>query len=307
MIKKLLVIFCFSSTIVCAQPTRPIKLIVGFAAGSSNDIVARQIAGDIANNGGPPIVIENRIGASGDVATAEIINTRDSDDPKLFLASSALYASTYTVKNNSFDIANQIQPVSFVGTTPMVLETGRESKIYNLADIAKSQKTLTYGTGGKNSLTYIGMAYLSNILATSMIDIPYQGSGRSLPDVASGRVDLCFDFYSSSRSFIQSGLLRPIAVTGNTRLPELPDVPTLKENGINWPLDSFFMLFASTNLDAATVAQIQNILNRAYVNNYQLYESKGIHPDPRKNKNIKQFHKDMVYHYQSLKISLNSN
>jgi tripartite-type tricarboxylate transporter receptor subunit TctC len=304
MIKKSLAILCLVASTAVAQSSQTIKLIVGFPAGGANDVAARQIAKDITEGGGPTVVVENKVGASGNIAIADVTNTQSTDVPRLFLSSNAMYIGAYITKTVNFDIANRLQPVSFIGTTPMVLVTGRESNIYNLADIVKSQKKLTYGTGGVNSLTHASMEYLNYILSTPMTHVPYAGSVKALPDLVEGRIDVCFDFYNSSRSFIQSGKLRAIAVTGDHRLSDLPNVPTLKEKGITWPLDSFFMLYSSTNLDKDTTANIQRILNQAYIKNHRAYELQDIYPDLRKNKDVEQLHKELIKLYQTVKIPM---
>jgi tripartite-type tricarboxylate transporter receptor subunit TctC len=189
----------------------------------------------------------------------------------------------------------------------MVLETGKDSDLYTLSDIVRSKRKLAYGSGGVGSLPHTNMAYISHILATPMTHIPYQGAARSLTDLSAGRIDLCFDFYNSSRPLIQDGRIRPLAVSTNQRLKDLPDVPTLKEKGINWPLESFYMLYASTNIDPELVKRLQTLLNQAYKQNASAYEAQGIQLDPTKNKDIEKFHFDTIRHYQNLKFPLDIN
>jgi tripartite-type tricarboxylate transporter receptor subunit TctC len=296
-----------TSVVSAAQPDQTIKLIVGFPPGTGNDLAARQVAKDITEGGGPIIIVENKVGAAGNIAVAEVVNTKVGDTPKLLLHSNSIYVNSYLTKTSNFNLATQLKPISFVGTVPMVLETGAGSEIYTLADIVRSKRNLSYGSGGVGALTHTNMAYISYILATPMLHVPYQGVAKSLPDLATGRIDLCFDFYNSSRAFIQDGRLRAIAVTGNHRLADLPNVPTLKEKGIDWPLESFYVLFGSTNIDPVTLSKMQNILDRAYVKNKKSYELQGIHPDAKKNKDIEQFNKETIKHYQNLKVPMNVN
>ena len=301
-IKSIISILLLLTTVSTAYAAKPITLMVGFPPGTGNDLAARQLAKDITEAGGPTIVVENRAGAGGNIALKEVI---DSNGPRLFLHSNSLYLNAIVTKTMTVDLDTQLIPVSFIGYVPMILETGASSSIKKFEDISRvTTEKLTYGSGGIASLTHANMAYISYLLNTPMTHIPYQGASRSLVDLATGRIDLCFDFYNSSMPFIKDGRVRPLAVTGSKRLKELPDVPTLKEKGIDWPLEAFYILFANNHVDKETLKTIQTIVAKTLKTNSASYASQGIQVDTSKSIDIDKFHNNTIKQYQSLNFPL---
>jgi tripartite-type tricarboxylate transporter receptor subunit TctC len=292
-------LFLFASS---AYANKTITLMVGFPPGTGNDLVARQLAKDIKVAGGPNVVVENKVGAGGNIALKDVIN---SNNPKLFLHSNSLYLSAIVTKTMSVNLEKQLVPVSFIGYVPMILGTGPLSSIEKFEDIRKAAPgKLTYGSGGIASLTHANMVYISYLLNTPMTHVPYLGAARSSIDLAAGRIDLGFDFYNSSMPFIKDGRIRPLAVTGSTRLKDLPDVPTLKEKGLEWPLDAFYILFANSHVDKETLNMIQKIISDTLKTNSTPYENQGIQIDKSKLSNVNKFHTDMIKQYKNLDFSL---
>jgi tripartite-type tricarboxylate transporter receptor subunit TctC len=286
------------SAAAVAQSKQSINLVVGFQPGSSNDVVARQVAKDIEANGGPMLIVENKIGAGGNIAVQEVINSKT---PKLFLHSNSLYISSLVTKTINVDLHTQLLPVAFIGNIPTILVTGADSNIRSIENINKTKPgELTYGSGGIGSLSHASMAYLSYRLNTSMTHVPYLGSVKGLLDLSAGRIDLYFDFYNTSKVLISDGRIRPLAITGSKRLKELPNVPTFKEQGINWPLEAFYMLYASSNMDPTVINHIRTVLLKSFQSDSTLYEKQSIQIDLKKLSESDQFHKDTIKIYQSL-------
>lgn len=285
-----------------AQAKETITLIVGYPPGTGNDLAARQVAKDITENGGPVIVVENKVGAGGNIAVMDVVK---STTPTMLLHSNSIYLNSLVTKTMTVDLRTQLTPVAYVGSVPMVLETGKDSTIKKLEDIKLAKDNqLTYGSGGIGALTHANMAYISYILDKPMLHVPYQGVARSLMDLSTGRIDLCFDFYNSSRAFIQDGQVRPLAVTGSRRLKDLPNVPTLKEKGISWPLEAFYMLYASPNMNPDTVTQLRTILSKSIQQNSKAYELQGISTDLKILNQTEKFHLDTVARYETLKFPI---
>jgi tripartite-type tricarboxylate transporter receptor subunit TctC len=298
LLKNLIISLMLVSGTVLAQSKQSITLVVGFPPGSGNDVVARQVAKDIEVNGGPIIVVENKIGAGGNIAVQEVVNSKT---PKLFLHSNSLYISSIVTKTMNLNLETQLLPVAFIGNVPTVLVTGSNSNIRHIENVQKAKSgELTYGSGGIGSLTHANMAYLSYLLNTPMIHIPYLGSVRGLLDLSADRIDLYFDFYNTSKILIADGRIRPLAITGSKRLKELPDVPTFKEKGIDWPLEAFYMLYASPNMDPAVINHIKTVLLQSFKSDPAPYEKQSIQLDLKKLAESEQFHKDTIKIYQSL-------
>jgi tripartite-type tricarboxylate transporter receptor subunit TctC len=301
-IKSIIAACMLSVTMPCAYAARSLTLVVGFAPGSGNDLAARQLSKDITLNSNINIIVENKIGAGGSIALKEVIN---STTPKLFLHSNSLYLGALVTKDLTVDLDTQLVPVSFIGTVPMVFETGINSNIRTFEDVVKDTSgKLTYGASQKGSLTHASMAYLSHVLKVSMTHIPYLGSVKSLVDLSADRIDLYFDFYNSSLPFIADGRVRPLAVTGSKRLKELPDVPTLKEKGIDWPLEPFYIVFANRMVDPALVKEVQQLIVKILIANPEPYNRQGIQIDPDMLKDANKVHKDSIKHYQNLNFPL---
>ena len=301
-IKSLFAVFLLASSVAMAQPGKTITIVVGFPPGTGNDLAARQVAKDITENGGPNIIVENKVGAGGNIAVNEVIN---SDTPKLLLHSNSLYLNSLVTKTMNIDLQTQLKAVAYIGSVPMVLETGAGNNIKSFEDIKKAESgKLMYGSGGVGSLTHANMAYISHLLNQPMTHVPYQGASRSLTDLAAGRIDLCFDFYNSSKPFLDDNRLRALAVTGDKRLKDLPNVPTLREKGIDWPLEAFYMLYASKNMDQKTVSELQQLLAKAIRANSEPYERQSIQVDLKKLNDTEKFHQASIQRYQSLKFPI---
>lgn len=301
-IKSIISMCLLVFSISTAYASKTITLVVGFPPGTGNDLVARQVAKDITEAGGPTVIVENKVGAGGNIALKEVI---DSNTPKLFLHSNSLYLNAVVTKTMSVDLNTQLVPVSFVGYVPMILVTGASSSLQKFEDISKPRtENLTYGSGGIASLTHANMAYISYLSKTPMTHIPYQGAAKAAVDLAAGRIDLYFDFYNSAIPFIKDNRVRPLAVTGSNRLKELPDIPTLKEKGIDWPLEAFYILFANNQVDKETLNTIQKIISETLRTNSAPYENQGIQIDKSKLSDVSKFHAGMIQQYKNLNFPL---
>jgi tripartite-type tricarboxylate transporter receptor subunit TctC len=295
---KIISICLLVFSISTAYASKTITLVVGFPPGTGNDLVARQVAKDITESGGPIVIVENKVGAGGNIALKEVV---DSANPKLFLHSNSVYLNAIVTKTMSVDLDTQLVPVSFVGYVPMILVTGSSSSLEKFEDISESKtERLTYGSGGIASLTHANMAYISYLLNTTMTHIPYQGAAKASVDLAAGRIDLYFDFYNSAIPFIKDSRVRPLVVTSNQRLKDLPDVPTLKEKNIEWPLEAFYILFANNQVDKETLNTIQRIISEKLRTNSTPYKNQGIQIDKSKLSNVNKFHADMIQQYKNL-------
>lgn len=217
-------------------PDRPIHLIVPFPAGSSSDIVARIVAAKLSVRLGQQLVVENRPGASGNIAT-EYVAHAASDGYTLGLANS----STHTVSPSladapPYDPIRDFAPISMIGASPFVLAIYPNLPIHNVGDLIARAKAepgkLTFAEAGPATL-----ANLTGVLFTTMANIQltpvsYRGSEQEVLDVIEGRVDMQFGTIPPTLTLIREGKVRALAVTGPQRNPTLPDVPTIAESGL---------------------------------------------------------------------------
>ena len=282
--------------------TKNINIIAGFPPGTGHDLVARQIASDINSSKEFNVVVENKVGAGGMIAVNDVAHNKNTDAPKLLIFTNSLYVNTFVTHRYDINTPNLLKPVGFVGYVPLVLNVNADKNIKTLKDIKEFKGiSLRAGTGGRGSLPETNSLYLGYLIGAPIESVPYTGQNKAFIDLASGQIDLVFDYYASSIPFIESGRVRPISITGDRRLAKLPNVPTLKEQGINWPLESFYMLYASSNISNEDLAKLKKIVATALKNNPDPYRNQlGLTINLNHNNKINQFHEDTIYHYRHL-------
>lgn len=257
-----------------AQSKDTISMVVGFPPGTSVDLVARQVAKDITDNGGPNIIVENKPGANQGIAASDVVNATQ---PKLFFYTNGLYLNALLTKTLPIDLQTQLKPIAVIGTQPLILATKFNSNITNIKDIKKYKKEeLTYGSNGVGSINHVIMEQFASQLNQSLTHVPYP-KGNSILDLVAGRTDLEFTFYSTSKGFVQDQRIRVLAVTSDARMAELPTIPTLKEQGINLPMSELtYIVGASTNIDSVIANDIQRRTVNAISTNGKSYQQLGL-------------------------------
>ena len=217
-------------------PTKPIKLVVGFAPGGASDIVARLLQPELQKRLGQPIVIDNRPGANGNIAN-EVVARAEPDGYTLLLGNPGpLVLNPYLYKHVSVDPAKAFVPVTQLTESPMVVVVHASSPVKSMRElIAKAQQNpgkLSYGTAGNGSSMHVAGATLEMAAKVKLIHVPYKGSGPAINDLLAGLLDFMPDSRSTTLPLIRDGRLRALAVTGATRAADLPNVPTVTESGV---------------------------------------------------------------------------
>lgn len=219
-----------------AFPDKPVKILVGFAPGGSTDLVARVVAQRMATTLGQPFVVENRVGASGILATDALAKSPADGYTLGACSTSAFTILPYLMKSVRYDPVKDFQPVAQVGLAPYVLVANPKLNIHTLQDVIKLAKAkpglLTYASGGQGSASHLAGELFSAQTGIKMTHVPYKGLAQAMGDVVSGQVDLAFDQEPSAGGNIRGQLLRPIAIAGKTRSRTLEEVPTFTEAGV---------------------------------------------------------------------------
>ncbi|QOT74776.1 Bug family tripartite tricarboxylate transporter substrate binding protein [Cupriavidus basilensis] len=216
-----------------AYPDHPIRMVVGFAAGGSTDMVARIVANKVGMLLGQPIVVENRAGAGGSIATDAVAKSKADGYTLLFGTSShAINASLY--KTLPYD-SGAVVPVSIVAAVPMVLSVNPSVKASTakelVDDIRKNPGKYSYGSAGKGSALHMAVELLKYQEHLDVVHAPYRGASQAIQSVMSGDLQFITDAVSTSAPMIKAGRLKALAVTTGTRSSVLPNVPTMKEAG----------------------------------------------------------------------------
>jgi tripartite-type tricarboxylate transporter receptor subunit TctC len=217
-----------------AWPTRPVRILVGANAGGGTDIVARMLADKFADAFKQPFVVENRPGASNTIAS-DMAAKAAPDGYTLLVATNTGQAIAPHLLKLSFDPLKQLQPVGLVVVVPNVLVVGATQPYHNVKELVAAAKAkpgqLKFASSGVGSTQHIAGEAFNQAAGVATIHVPYKGSSQAHIDILSGEVDMMFDTTSSAMGQIKGGKFRPLAIMGAQRSPELPDVPTIAEQG----------------------------------------------------------------------------
>ena len=214
-------------------PNRPIKLLVGFAPGGATDIAARLLQPLLGAALGQPVVVENRSGGGGNVATEQLLRA-EPDGYTLMLASPGqLVVNPLLDPRPALEAARDATPIGQTTSSPLVLVVPAGSPYRDAASLVAAARAhpgrMNYASAGVGSSMHIAGEMLKAHGGLDITHIPYRGSGPAITDLVAGKVDFMIDSVSTTMPPVRDGLLRALAQTGATRAPELPDLPLLKE------------------------------------------------------------------------------
>lgn len=250
-----------------AWPSKAISLVVGYPPGGLTDVGARFISTGMSKSLGQTVVVENKPGASGNVAANEVL--RASDGYKLLVANPSLTINPHTYSAPSPD-PTTFTPIGLILESQYILCVNPAAPVKNLAEFvswvkAESTKGFSYATAGSGGNTHLAMEYLRERLSLPKISpVPYRGSAPAIQDVVGNQVPCLLDAASLLIPFISTGKLRAIFVTGSSRHPSLPDVPTATELGIkDFVLTAFIGLWGPPNLPKPIVDKVNAAMNVA--------------------------------------------
>jgi tripartite-type tricarboxylate transporter receptor subunit TctC len=227
---------CCLTTPAFAQnwPERPVTIIVPFAAGGNTDGIARMIGQRLTDALGQPFIIENKPGASGALA-AEIVAHAPPDGYTLFVTAAPVLAIVPKMLTVRYDPIKDFSPISNIATNPFVLVVHKDVPADTVAGfvayVKAANNTLSYASAGQGSLAHLAMALFLNQAGIEMIHVPYKGNAPALADVIAGHVPAMFSNLSDTLPQVAGGYIRLIAVTGEARARQIPDVPTVAESG----------------------------------------------------------------------------
>lgn len=250
-----------------AYPDRPIRLVVGFAPGGANDIIARMIAKELTGDLGVAVIVENKPGASSNIGAAYVAHS-PADGYTLFLASlnNAINQSLY--KHLTFDFVSDFAPAALIAVMPNVLVVKSSAPYHSVKDLVSYGKAhpnqLTFGSSGVGTSLHLAGELFKTQSGVQILHVPYKGSALAMTDLLGGRVDLMFDNLISSLPHIKTGKLRALAVTGLHRSVSLPNVPTMAESGYpKFDVYSWFGILAPAHTPVAIIRKINASVNKS--------------------------------------------
>ena len=219
-----------------AYPDKPITLIVGFPPGGGVDIVARQLAETLSEQLGQRVVIDNKAGAAGNVAMDFVARARPDGYTLLMGNLGMLAANPVLYPKLSFDASRDFAPVARVVVTPLLAAVPSTLPVKNMQELVALAKakpgTLNFGSGGNGNINHLAGELLKLQTGTQITHVPYKGSAPALADLVAGHIQLVIDGFNVVQPSVAGGRARAIGITGDTRSPAMPDVPTMKESGL---------------------------------------------------------------------------
>jgi tripartite-type tricarboxylate transporter receptor subunit TctC len=241
MIKKLLftavaAIMAVGAVRAATWPTRPVTMVVPFAAGGPTDVVGRIMAQALSDILKQQIVVEN-VGGAGGMVGAQRVALAQPDGYQVLLGTVGTQAYNQSLyKKPLYDAEKDFTPVILVADQPLVLVVRKDMPVANLKEFtayAKGQSNkLSFGSGGAGSSTHLGCVLLNSALGIDAQHVPYRGSAPALQDLIAGRIDYLCDAVSTELPQIKAGAVKPIAILSKQRSPVLPNVPSAKEEGL---------------------------------------------------------------------------
>jgi tripartite-type tricarboxylate transporter receptor subunit TctC len=252
-----------------AWPTGPVTFVVGYAAGGSTDINARELANVMTPVIGQQIIIDNKGGAAGSIGLRMVANAKP-DGQTLFVAVGTNVIINPHVQKGMIDTLAGLAPICQVTDYQYVLVVGNSVPAKNAAELValakKDPEKLTYSSSGVGGNNHLAGALFAEAAGIKMTHVPYKGTGPAVADVISGIITANFSSLPPAVSQIKGGNLKALAVTGNKRVKSLPDVPTLKEQGIDVVVTSWQGLFAPAKTPPDILDKIEKATKEAMKN-----------------------------------------
>lgn len=227
-----------ASTAAVAQgyPSRPVKIVVGFAAGGPTDVIARIVAQDMTQALGQSVIVENRPGANAIIATEAVARATPDGYTLLFSSLSLLVNAILLEHKVKYDPFKDFAPVSNAAVLPMVVVTSPETRLNSMQELVALAKAkpgeVSYGTSGNGGSTHLAGAMLENVTGTTMINVPFKGNGPALAEVIAGRVTFMFYPIVGIADQVSAKKLKVLAVGTPKHHPDFPGAPTMAESGL---------------------------------------------------------------------------
>lgn len=243
-----------------AWPSKPLRFVVPFAPGGSSEIIARAAAGELSKTIGQNVFVDNKPGASGNIAMAEV--ARADDQHTIILGHiGTLAVNPYIYKKLPYDPAKDFKPVSLLAKVPSLYVVNPNVPVQNLKDLIALAKarpgSLNYGSAGNGSAGHLAFEFLKMTAGIFMLHIPYKGTGPQLTDLLAGRVEAASVGASAILPHIKAGKLRCIATGSAKRLPQLPDVPTVAEQGFpGFEMTQWYGILAPSTMVQANIDRL---------------------------------------------------
>jgi tripartite-type tricarboxylate transporter receptor subunit TctC len=252
-----------------AYPTRPVRIVVGFAPGGATDIMARLIGQWLSERLGQPFVIENRPGAAGNIGTEAVVRA-PADGYTLLLAASPAAINATLYEKLNFNLIRDVAPVAGIHREPNVMKVNPSVPVKTVPEFIAHAKAnpgkINMASGGNGSPSHVSGELFKMMTGVNLVHVPYRGAGPALVDLLGGQVQVNFSTMSSSIEYVKVGKLRALAVTTATRSPVLPDIPTVAEFVPGYESSYWTGVGAPKNTPSQIIDKLNETINAGLAN-----------------------------------------
>jgi tripartite-type tricarboxylate transporter receptor subunit TctC len=250
-----------------SYPTRPIRLVLPFPPGGGTDTLARIMAPKMGQILGQSVVVDNRVGASGNIATDIVAHANPDGYTALMGFSTALTINPVLYKNLNFDVQRDLKPVTLLASAQYVLVVTSTLPVKSVKDLIKYAKAhpgqLNFSSSGAGSPLHLSGELFQYMTHTKMTHIPYKGGGPAVLALLGGQVQVLFGSIAAVMPHVREGKLRALAVTSPKRSPIVPDLPTLSEEGLpGFDVTTWYGLLVPKNTPDAIIAKLQSVAQK---------------------------------------------
>jgi tripartite-type tricarboxylate transporter receptor subunit TctC len=269
----LLLVFLCTSAAQAQYPVRPVRLIVPFPPGGTNELLSRLISQRLQEKWGQPVVTENRAGAGGNIG-AEVVAKSMPDGYTLLFGTNTLTMNPFLVKSMPFDVQKDLAPVAMIATTPFIVVVNNSLPVRSIAELIAHAKAnpgkLSFGSAGTGTPHHLGTELFKTMAGVEMVHVPYKGSAQALTDVMTGQLHLMWVTINVGMPLVSSGKLRAIALGEPQRSASHKDLPTIAEALPGYEVTAWYAVFAP----AATPPEVVQQLSTELIRIFQLQETK---------------------------------
>ena len=249
-------------------PQRPVRIVVPYTTGGSNDVIARLLAQQLQETWGQPVVVENKPGAAGNIGASDIAKSAPDGHSLLLTNINIVSMNPVLIANMPFDPQKDFAPISLLGTTALALVVHPSvpaNNVRELIDLArKGPGRLNYASSGNGSPQHMSAEMFKAMTKTSMTHIPYRGAAPAVNDLLAGQVQVTIGVVNQLIPHIRAGKLKALGVTTRKRLAQMPDVPTLDEAGVpGYESEIWLGLAAPAATPPAIIEQINQAVRKA--------------------------------------------
>ncbi|TMH24123.1 MAG: tripartite tricarboxylate transporter substrate binding protein, partial [Betaproteobacteria bacterium] len=260
--RRLLVLLVLAATSAWAQPypAKPVRLVVGFAPGGGTDIIARLLAQKLGERWSQAIVVENKLGASGNIAAEAV--ARSAPDGYTLLMTFSSHASNAAVSKLPFDINKDFSAITLVGSGPALILANPALPAKSLRELIAYAKAhpgeIKYGSSGVGGTVHLAGELMQQLTGIEMVHVPYKGIALAMTAILAGDIQITYATPISAYQHLKNGRLIALAAAGPSRYPTLPDVPTTAEAGLpGYEIDFWYALLGPAGMASGLVDRIQ--------------------------------------------------